>query len=77
MNISKLTGAESFTLAPGHELRRGTPEEISTIRTLLWQYMFSPRFLVWEYRREGDSSWTRMKDEQEKWQYFVISFQGL
>jgi hypothetical protein len=77
LNVSKLTGAESFTLAPGHEPRRGTPEEVSTIRTVLQQYMQPPQFLVWEHRLEKESTWTRMTDEEEKWQYFVISFQGL
>lgn len=74
MNVSSLVGASSFTLAPGHELRRANDYERSTIDAALlevgldlrrglnpWKLRFTPGHV--EKLPEAD------------WRYFVIGFQ--
>jgi hypothetical protein len=72
-NVSGLPTAECLTLARGHELRRGTHDEVEVIREVLWSYLPSGANLVpWEYSKLEDGSLQRMRDKEERWRYFVI-----
>jgi hypothetical protein len=77
MNISGLVGATSFALAPGHNLRRASAEEISAIREVL-QGMTGPAIvpasMPWEYRRASGGQTEPIPEAD--WRYFVISFRG-
>jgi hypothetical protein len=70
LNVSKLVEALSFTLAPGHQLRRANRVEITNIKQTLQGVMDlrSPR-LSWEYEA---ASYERLPEAE--WRYFVISF---
>jgi hypothetical protein len=73
MNVSRLVGATSFSMAAGHELRRANIEEIETIRKTLQPYTIFPAFTPWEFRSDGG----RLERLPEiDWHYHVISFQG-
>jgi hypothetical protein len=73
MNVSRLVGATSFTLATGHELRRANTQEIAVIKETLQPYMVFG-IMPWEVRLlEGGAS-ERLPEAD--WRYHVISFQG-
>ena len=77
MNVSKLVGAESFLLAPGHELRRATPEETTIIKRLLLHHgggMLGGFSYPFEY--EIGPNWQMTPLAEEEWRYFVIGFRG-
>ena len=77
MNVSKLVGAESFLLAPGHELRRATPEETTIIKRLLLHHgggMLGGFSYPFEY--EIGPNWQMTPIAEEEWRYFVIGFRG-
>jgi hypothetical protein len=77
MNISGLVGAANFTLAPGHNLRHASPEEVSVIREILHRMngpSIVPVSLPWEYRRTDGGRAEPIPEAD--WQYFVISFPG-
>jgi hypothetical protein len=73
MNVSRLVGATSFTLASGHELRRASSEEIAVIKATVQPYMvFS--VMPWEERVGAGGSSEPLPEAD--WRYHVISFQG-
>jgi hypothetical protein len=75
MNASSLVGTDSFTLAPGHELRRASTTEISTIKeVIIKSLMHGPTMMPWEQRTVEGGSLESMPEAE--WRYFVISFQG-
>jgi hypothetical protein len=77
MNISGFVGAQNFTLAAGHSLRRASAEEVSAIRGILQQMTGPvpvPASLPWEYRRAAGGQAELMPEAD--WRYFVIGFQG-
>ena len=73
MNVSRLVGANSFTLAPGHELRRASTGEISAIKEVLQNQMHAPGMVPWEQRTVVGGPLESMPEAE--WRYFVISFQ--
>src|SRR5438128_614843 len=78
LNIWRLSGADSFMLAPGHELRRATAQEIAVIHESLGNYGPQPHWMFQHlWKREGPSSGgnVRLLPENE-WRYYVISFAG-
>jgi len=78
MNVWHLLDAPSFTLAPGHELRRATAEEITIIRDRLQLLGPGPdlRYLhLWEQQWPYESGPLKPLPEAE-WRYFVIAFSG-
>lgn len=79
MNVSRLVGADSYELMPGHVLRRATPDEIASIREILKslvsaQYSLYGHFL-WERRLPAADGIMEILSEED-WRYFVISFTG-
>jgi hypothetical protein len=80
MDVSELE-KEEFVIAPGHVLRRATPEEIETIRRLMGQATVGglgpgSAQLHWEFVPPAGGVGAHIALPQEKWRYFVISFQG-
>jgi len=78
MNVWHLLDAPSFTLAPGHELRRATPEEITIIRDRLQLLGPGPdlRYVhLWEQQWPYKSGPLNPLPEAE-WRYFVMAFTG-
>lgn len=76
-NVSKLVGSDSFTLAPGHELRRATNAEIAIIKNALRISdggLLGLRHFQWESRKEEDGQFTPLPEKE--WKYFVIGFEG-
>ena len=77
INVSSLVDATSFSLAPGHELRRAKSEEASKIREILEYQTPGPNDEVkvapWEHKRTGDV--VEHLPEAE-WRYHVIGFRG-
>jgi hypothetical protein len=74
MNVSSLVGADSFTLALGHELRRASTTEISAIKeVIIKSQMHGPTMMPWEQRTMEGGSVESMPEAE--WRYFVISFQ--
>lgn len=78
VNVWHLKGAASYTLAPGHELRRATSEEISVIKNLIEKR--SPTSQM-SYMHLWECQWPLPGGKiellpQEEWRYFVIAFRG-
>ena len=72
MNVSRLVGATSFTLATGHELRRANTQEIAVIKETVQPYiLLGP--MPWEARLDGGASVQLLEAD---WRYHVISFRG-
>ncbi|MGH9686608.1 MAG: hypothetical protein ACRD5K_05905 [Candidatus Acidiferrales bacterium] len=73
MNIARLTDATSYTIAPGHELRRANADEIEFIKST-----FERRILPHPFNWDA-SVWERPLDSSEgplpesEWRYFVMS----
>jgi hypothetical protein len=75
MNVAELIGGSAFTIAPGHELRRGTAQEIARIRDILSNRMPEHKTsLPWEWRLLENGK-AELLPEAE-WRYFVIARQG-
>lgn len=77
MNVSQLVDAPSYALAPGHELRRATNDEITIIKDTLKQLGPPPpaQYLhLWECRWPVQGN-VEILPEPE-WRYFVIAFRG-
>jgi len=78
INVASI-GAEALTLAPGHTLRRATPEEMAVIKKWLehnpsdWG-PFAP-CATWECSWPATSGKIEQLPESE-WRYFVIAFRG-
>lgn len=79
LNVTSLD-ADSFTLAPGHILRRAQPEEIALIKANVTKFAGGSHsffgFVLWEGKLPF-SAGTRIEELPEsEWRYFVISFTG-
>ena len=75
VNVSRLVGATSFSLASGHELRRANAGEITNIRETIQRMRHSPiTTSPWDNRRRDDGNIELLPESE--WRYFVISFQG-
>jgi hypothetical protein len=75
--VSSLVGANKFLLAPGHELRRASVEEIQIIKELLLHLnggMLRGHSDPFEsvIRR----NWMMIPLPENEWRYFVIGFRG-
>ena len=82
MNVGALTDAESYTLTPGHELRRARHEEIAFVKTILKQRGFTDHeFGLWEQRLPRSANALAGILEallpEHEWRYFVIAFNEL
>ncbi len=78
LNISRLVDRATFTVAPGHELRRATKEEVAAIKDVLTNYTVQPFFFPWqggEHVKEGDHV-SRSYLSEDQWRYFVVAFEG-
>jgi hypothetical protein len=76
-NVARIDGASQLELAPGHILRRATPDEIEIIKSGISGSkggLFSLPLLPWEQRQEPDGQFTELP--QDEWEYFVIAFRG-
>jgi hypothetical protein len=73
LNVSRLVGATSFTLATGHELRRANSEEITVIRNTVQPYL-TFGVMPWEIRMLDGGDSERLPESE--WCYHVISFRG-
>jgi hypothetical protein len=76
MNIGKLLESETLVLAPGHELRRASSEEISGIQQTVKRLASNSQYMVmpWEQTPGQGGQWEVLPEEE--WRYFVISFAG-
>jgi hypothetical protein len=77
LNVGRLIDAPSYTLAPGHELRRATAEEIVRIKATLQGFGSPPLWLsdaLWEIRLPMVIFGERLPEPE--WRYFVIAFRG-
>src|SRR5260370_10168530 len=73
MNVSQLIEAPRITLAPGHELRRATHDENTTIREILEKLGNTLRpHSAWQERRLRDGRMEVLPEEE--WRYYVIGF---
>ncbi len=78
MNIWELTGLDRYELAPGHVLRRATPDETAVVKSTLARLAGGYARLVeyfWEQRWPQQGSTIERAPEPE-WRYFVIVFNG-
>lgn len=78
MNVGHLIDAPSYTLAPGHELRRATTDEVRFIRNMMESLGPAPHF---KFVRFWEQPWPYQPGNFEhlpesKWRYFVIAFRG-
>jgi hypothetical protein len=78
MNVWHLKGTASYALAPGHELRRATSEEIAVIKNFLNNHGPAPKM---QYIHLWECQWPHPGGKieflpQEEWRYFVIAFRG-
>jgi hypothetical protein len=74
MNVSHLKDATRYTLAPGHELRRATPEEVLVIKDSMDTRDPAPmRYMLWECRWPHPGGTVEFLPPEE-WRYFVIAF---
>jgi hypothetical protein len=79
MNVSHLEGATNYTLAPGHELRRATSDEIAFIKDTLKRWgpsstlAFTP-YSLWESRWPVRGRAEALPEAERR--YFVIAFRG-
>jgi hypothetical protein len=70
MNVRHLADAPSYSIAPGHELRRARPNEAKFIKDIFKTNSPSHWFL-WEQRLPHPSGTIKFLPESE-WRYFVI-----
>ena len=78
MNIGHLRDEPSFTIIPGHELRRATSEEISLIKDMIDTLTPGPHRCsdyLWECRWPSGGG-QRDSPPASEWRYFVIAFRG-
>jgi hypothetical protein len=78
MNVGRLTDARSFEIAPGHELRRATKNEIAIIKDCLRVRAPAPQ---WKYMSLWEQQWPHTGDvvnmlSESDWRYHVIAFKG-
>ena len=78
MNVGRLVGAASYSLAPGHTLRRATPSEVSFIKENIAKYAPLPHNMhpsLWEQQLPRQIGPVVFLPASE-WRYFVIAFKG-
>src|SRR6266849_2023591 len=78
MNVWHLSDAASYTLSPGHELRRATADEVAVIKDTVKSLGPAPQLLyrdLWEHRWPHSGGNIELLPEAE-WRYFVIAFKG-
>lgn len=78
MNVWHLKDQASHTLAPGHELRRATHEEVEVIEQTLQRFAsrpLDPYMNLWKRRWPHPGGAIELLPEAE-WRYFVIAFRG-
>jgi len=78
MNVWHLKDAATYTLAPGHELRRARPEEILVIKDSIASRGPAPRL---QYMHLWECQWPHPGGTigflpPEEWRYFVVAFRG-
>ncbi len=75
LNLGKLEGARSFTLAPGHRVRRATEREIAKIREALTRFGSDPMQSIWSvFEREVMRSGKIRALPRKRWRYYVVEF---
>jgi len=78
MNVSRLVGSETYTLAPNHQLRRARPSEIAFIKENIRKHAPPPHndFQgLWEQRLPLQGGQPELLPVTEQ-RYFVIAFTG-
>jgi hypothetical protein len=73
MNVGRLIGADSYVLAPGHELRRASAPEVAFIKDTIKSMGMGPGQrleMLWE-RELGNSLVIRLPESE--WRYFVVA----
>ena len=78
MNVWQLAEVETYTLAPGHVLRRATTDETEVIKRTLARIAGESNPLAdyfWEHRWPHPGGAIERLPEAE-WRYFVIAFKG-
>lgn len=76
MNVSRLVGADAFTLVAGHQLRRATAQEIAIIEQNMSGLVPTLPYLLrnpWKTKLENAKVHVLPPDE---WRFFVIAFSG-
>jgi hypothetical protein len=80
MNVGSLSDATAYTLAPGHELRRASADEIAFIKSTVDRFGPNPfvshNGLVWEERLPRVQGRPIQRSPENEWRYFVIAFRG-
>lgn len=77
MNVAHLGDSPTLNLAPGHCLRRASPQELGIIKSVLSAFNFglSPIYNEWEYRQPLPNGPLELMPETE-WRYYVLAFRG-
>jgi hypothetical protein len=78
LNVGRLIGAPSYSVAPGHELRRARPDEVAVIKDTIGFLGPNPTFRfksLWEHQVPSQGAQVVRLPESE-WRYFVIAFKG-
>ena len=78
MNVWHLRDGGMHTLAPGHQLRRATPDEIVVIKETIQRLVAGSHrqsMHLWEQRWPHPGGTIEYLPEAE-WRYFVIAFRG-
>lgn len=77
-----MTDCDTFTLAPGHELRRASETEIGVIKGRMQEMLTHSGLVVgsdlWERSLElpGSPGGSRRHLPANEWRYFVVTFKG-
>jgi hypothetical protein len=76
LNVARLVDAPAYDLAPGHKLRRATPQEVSRIKQTIENYAGANPVaaLMWEHRATERGALESLPEHE--WRYFVIAFDG-
>lgn len=77
LNVSDLGSQPNYELAPGHFLRRATPQEQVTIKEILQHFAFgfSSVPYQWEARLPHPGGQVELLPETD-WRYYVLAFRG-
>ncbi len=76
MNVSGLAQESSYTLAPGHQLRRASAHEIRVVENTMSRMATQTQLMLnpWKQRRTASGQWEPVPEGDRR--YFVIAFQG-
>lgn len=78
MNVWHLKDTESYSLAPGYELRRASPGEVRDIKEILESHGPTPQHLymhLWECQWPHPGGSIDLLPSEE-WRYFVVAYRG-